>query len=283
MASHGGAGLRAKADYGEERRVLADLAAVAHARLARGAAALEVVVEAVRTLEACGLFMAGRGARPNSAGLYELDAALMDGPSQKAGAVAALQGFQSPIDAAVQVMRGTPHVLLVGEGAAAFCRGRLPVIDNPEAWYNGAFAKAEDAPAHGPEHGTVGCVALDRGGRLAAATSTAGVHDKLWGRVGDSPLIGAGTWADGTAAVSCTGLGEAFIRCAAASQVALRLRLTDQTLDAAADAVLAEVAALGGRGGLIAIDRAGTVVAPFNAQMMAFALVQADGRIRVEA
>ena len=273
LALHGGAGRRVRPDYEHERLFLADLAGRAWRGLADGRAALEVVVEAVQALELSGLFMAGRGAKPGSAGLYELDASLMDGPTRRAGAVAALQGFQSPIWVASEVMTQTPHVLLAGEGAAAFARARgLAQIEDEAAWYVGAGA-------HEPGHGTVGCVALDGEGRLAAATSTAGVNDKLWGRVGDSPLIGAGTWADHGVAVSCTGLGEAFIRTAAASQLALRMRLAGQALAPAARAVLDEVKAAGGTGGLIAVDRSGAVVAPFNAEFMALAVVGPDGRL----
>ena len=275
LALHGGAGRRARLDYDRERLFLADLASRAWEDLARGRAALEVVVEAVQALELCGLFMAGRGARPNSAGLYELDASLMDGTCRQAGAVAALQGFQSPICVAREIMAGAPHVLLAGQGAADFARARgLAEIEDEAAWFVGAGA-------HDPAHGTVGCVALDGDGRMAAATSTAGVNDKLWGRVGDSPLIGSGTWADDGVAVSCTGLGEAFIRTSAASQLAHRTRLAGQDLEPAAWAVLDDVKALGGRGGLIAVDHRGSVVTPFNTEFMALAAIRPDGQARV--
>jgi len=274
LALHGGAGRRVKPDYERERLFAAELAGRAWRDLADGCSALDVVAEAVRALELSGFFMAGRGARPGGSGLYELDAAIMDGPTRRAGAVAALQGFQSPISVAREVMTHTPHVLLAGAGAADFARGRgLAGISDEAAWYVGADACE-------PDHGTVGCVALDGDGRMAAATSTAGVRDKLWGRVGDSPLIGAGTWADQTAAISCTGLGEAFIRASAASQLAFRMRLAGQALAPAADAVLDEVEALGGRGGLIALNRDGAVVTPFNAQFMALAAVGPDGQVR---
>jgi L-asparaginase/beta-aspartyl-peptidase (threonine type) len=279
LAIHGGAGARHKADYGPERALLADLAGRLWRDLAQGRAALDVAADGAAALELCGLFMAGRGARPGSTGLYELDAALMDGPTRRAGAVAGLQGFESPIAAARAVMDHTPHVLLTGDGAAAFAQAQgLARITDEAAWYDGAFARA----AHDAGHGTVGCVTLDAQGRLAAATSTAGTNGKLWGRVGDSPLIGAGTWADDQVAVSCTGLGEAFIRCAAA-QIALRLRLAGQALDGACAAVLGEVKALGGDGGLIAVDRRGVIAAPFNTPFMAYGVVGPDGVVIAQA
>jgi len=280
LAIHGGAGRRSKADYAPERAFLADLAQRLWQALASGQGAIDVVTDGATALEACGLFMAGRGARPGSTGLYELDAAVMDGLTRRAGAVAALQGFESPIAAARLVMERTPHVLMAGAGAAALAEAEgLAQIADEAVWFNGAFIpEAEDAG-----HGTVGCVALDGEGRLAAATSTAGTQGKLWGRVGDSPLIGAGTWADDQVAVSCTGLGEAFIRCAASAQIAMRLRFGRQALDGACGAVLDEVAALGGRGGLIALDRQGRIAALFNAQFMAFAAAGPDGAVRAEA
>ena len=279
---HGGAGARRERDYTREIAHMGEVVAAMKARLDSGVSALDVAVEATVLLEDSGLYVAGRGASPNLAGAYELDASLMDGSTRKAGAVAALQGFRNPVVVARAVMDRTPHVMLTGEGASlfAFDQGVEPIADEA-AWFTRAGQGEDNHPPGTLAHGTVGCCVLDRDGRLAAATSTAGVFGKMPGRVGDTPIPGAGSWADGRVAVSGTGQGEYFIRVAACAQVSWRVG-AGQTLAEAGRAVIEEIGNMGGDGGLIALDRDGNITAPFNSQGMKRAWLTPDGEIGVE-
>lgn len=279
---HGGAGARRERNYDAEVVHMREVVEAMKARLDAGESALDVAVAAVVMLEDSGLYVAGRGASPNLAGAYELDASIMDGATRRAGAVAALQGFRNPVAAARAVMEKTPHVMLAGEGAALFAldQGLEPIADE-EAWFTRAGKGEDNHPPGTLSHGTVGCCVLDSEGRLAAATSTAGVFGKMPGRVGDTPIPAAGTWADGNVAVSGTGQGEYFIRVAATAQTAWRVAV-GQSLSVAAQAVIDEIGAMGGDGGLIALDRDGAITAPFNSQGMKRAWLTPAGEIGVE-
>ncbi|MFT5004978.1 MAG: beta-aspartyl-peptidase (threonine type) [Paracoccaceae bacterium] len=271
LVLHGGAGARPGTDYAKQKEDLLRLITAGQDRLIKGETALEVVVWAVEALEASGLYVAGKGSAPNSMGGFELDASLMHGPKRRAGAVAAIEGIKSPIRSALAVLEDGRHVMLAGTGArlAAQAAGLAEVLD-PHDYYSEHASHGSGELAN---HGTVGAVALDIHGELAAGTSTGGTFNKMIGRVGDTPIIGSGTWADDTVAVSSTGLGEAFMRANAAFDVSARMRYSETTLDQATRQVLDEVARFDGDGGLIAIDARGNISMPYNSDGMKRAAV----------
>lgn len=281
IAVHGGAGTILKSNISLEQEAqyrirLATAIDIGYDILERSGTSLDAVEAVVQYLEDDSLFNAGKGAVFNSDGKAELDASIMDGRTLKAGAVAALHRVKNPIRLARTVMEKSEHVFLIGEGAEQFAKAHnLELVDNTyfftEArWQSLQKAKANDTLTEKEKHGTVGAVALDQQGNLAAATSTGGMTNKKFGRVGDSPIVGAGTYADNqTCAVSATGHGEYFIRAVVAHDIASLIRYKSLSLQAAADeVVMRKLVKLGGTGGLVAIDRSGNIATPFNTDGM---------------
>ncbi len=315
LAIHGGAGVvraglsaedQAAARAGLERALLAG-----HAKLAEGASAMDAVIAAITVLEDDPAFNAGHGAVFTHEGRNELDASLMDGRDRSAGAVAGVHRVRNPILLARAVMEHSPHVMLAGAGAEDFAEAQgIELVDpgyfrTERRWEQLQRALREDA-AEGAEagagiappmdagarmaadrarhgeglkyFGTVGAVALDAAGHLAAGTSTGGMTNKRWGRIGDAPIIGAGTWADDRCAVSGTGWGEFYIRTAAAHEVCARVRHRGEGIAIAAEAVInGDVVDAGGNGGAIALDATGSIAFPFNTEGMYRGWIGADG------
>jgi beta-aspartyl-peptidase (threonine type) len=274
MAIHGGAGsleeiVKDTALAAPYYAALDSALRIGDKLLAAGAQAEEVVIAVVRYLEDNPLFNAGKGATVTSEGTFELDAAIMLGKDLSAGAVAGVKTVQNPIEAAYAVMTKTAHVMLSGAGAERFATEQgLAIVDNCYFAVPRTIELIEQIKAE--KNGTVGCVVFDKQGNLAAGTSTGGMLRKRWGRVGDSPIIGAGTYADNNScAVSCTGHGEYFIRHAVAFNLCARYKYLDETVSQAAEHIIhRELNPEAGRGGLIAIDKNGMIAMPFNTSGM---------------
>lgn len=293
---HGGAGvLRAQLTEEYQANAVRDLQAAlqaGHAVLEAGGSSLDAVSRAVVVLEDSPWFNAGKGAVFTHDGKNELDAAIMDGATQDAGAVAGVQRIGNPIKLARAVMERSPHVMLIGAGAEEFARSiDMPMVD-PD-WFRTEWrwqqlqaarkkSTARAADAEVSHIGTVGAVALDREGRLAAATSTGGMTNKRWARIGDAPVIGAGTYANTHCAVSATGWGEYYIRAVAAHDICARMQYGGKPLaDAAREVVVDVIGRMGGDGGVIALDAAGNLAMPFNTEGMYRAWVDAQGKMHV--
>ncbi|GAB5489693.1 MAG: isoaspartyl peptidase/L-asparaginase family protein [Parasphingorhabdus sp.] len=283
LALHGGAGAKLGEDYSVVEQHLEQLGEDGRSRLEAGSTAIDVVELLVRELEASGLYVAGKGSAPASNGCVELDASIMDGATRNAGSVAAVRDLVYPISAARAVMDKSSSVMLAGEGANAFTNEHgLDLVANPDSYYVLPPGVSEDDVAvKEMQHGTVGAVARDVHGNLAAATSTGGVFGKPAGRVGDTPIIGVGTWADEEVAISCTGTGEYFIRSGGALTVAHRFKLTGDTLEQAIWTMLDDVKALGGDGGLIAVTKSGEIAMIYNSDGMKRASVSSEQPVSV--
>jgi beta-aspartyl-peptidase (threonine type) len=304
---HGGAGTIERSSMTPEREKryrdkLEEALKTGYGILKGGGHSLDAVEAAINLMENSGIFNAGRGAVFTNAGTNELDAAIMDGATLKAGAVAGLRHIKNPISLARMVMERSPHVMMAGAGAEAFAqRLGVELVDQKyfyteERWK--ALQKAKElesqpsnskepgkkgGPSDGDKHGTVGAVALDNFGNLAAGTSTGGITNKKVGRIGDSPVIGAGTYANNrTCAVSATGDGEYFIRSVVAYDVSAMIEYKGMPLREAGQAAIDKVGKLGGGGGLIAIDKDGNVAMPFNTPGMYRGYIDKDGKIIVE-
>ncbi|MEE4219208.1 MAG: isoaspartyl peptidase/L-asparaginase [Xanthomonadales bacterium] len=298
IAIHAGAGSMSREDSSPEidaeiRATLEQAVRAGHEVLTSGGSSLDAVSMAVTILEDAPFFNAGRGAVFNSEGVNELDASIMDGRTLNAGAVAGVHNVRNPVLLARKVMSGSAHVMLAGPGAEAFAREQGIVFEDDayfrteRRWQQLQEAKAmETAQARREPDSwlsTVGAVALDAQGNLAAATSTGGMTNKRWGRIGDVPVIGAGTYADNNScAVSATGHGEYFIRATAARDICARIEYTGASLQEAADqVVMQKLVEMGGRGGIIAVDPQGHLSLTFNTSGMHRASVDTEGELYI--
>ena len=292
LVVHGGAGSapksltpERKAEY--EKNLLAALE-IGKKMLSEGKPSLDAVQAVVNYMEDCPLFNAGKGAVMNIDGIHELDAAIMDGSNLKAGAVAGVRDIKNPVNAARMVMDSTQHVLLIGDGASAFAKAmKLEIVDNSyfsTAERNEQLIRIKKGTEEPNLKGTVGCVALDMKGNLAAATSTGGMSGKKWGRVGDVPIIGAGTYANNnTVAISGTGHGEYWIRRVVAFDISALMDYKGFSLEKAANEVIFnKINPMGGSGGgIIAVDKNGNISMVFNTGLMHRAWAKSTGEYGV--
>ena len=306
LVIHGGAGTILRGDMTAEaearyRAKLQEALQEGHGVLSEGGSSLDAVVATLRVLEDSPLFNAGKGAVFTSDGTVELDASIMDGATRQAGAVAGVKHVPHPIELARLVMEASPHVMMVGDGAEAFAQQHgIELVPN-DSFYterrreqlgraqqrenaSGATEDTTTTTSADKKHGTVGAVALDQAGNLAAGTSTGGMTNKRYGRVGDSPIIGAGTYADNeTCAVSATGHGEYFIRGVIAYDIAAMMRYAGLSLqEAARTAIMEKLTEVGGTGGVIALDREGNIAMPFNTPGMYRGYIDTEGNTVIE-
>lgn len=305
---HGGAGTILKKDMSPEmeqqyKEKLTEALSKAYQKIKEGKSSVEAVEAAIVVMEDSPLFNAGKGAVFTHDGKNELDASIMYGKDRSAGAVAGVTTIKNPIKAAIAVMQKSEHVMMVGKGAEIFAKQQGLEIVNPKyfwtkkRWDALQRVKREELKANQPnamklpypayylvdkKFGTVGCVAMDKAGNISAGTSTGGMTNKKYGRVGDSPIIGAGTYADQNIGISCTGWGEYFIRTSAARTVAAKYEYQNKTVKEATQEVIDDIGKMGGDGGMIALDKNGNVAMTFDTEGMYRGTVTEEGEISVE-
>lgn len=305
LVIHGGAGTILKSDMTEAKEAqyisaLRQALKAGYEKIKSGKTSLDAVQAAINVLEDNPLFNAGKGAVFTHDGKNELDASIMDGKTGKAGAVAGVTIIKNPVNAARAVMERSEHVMMAGKGAEAFAKSCGIQIVDPKYFYTKerweglqkALKEEKEKSKHSfhvpgtgfPDYkfGTVGAVALDNNGNLAAGTSTGGMANKRYGRIGDSPIIGAGTYANNkTVAVSCTGWGEFFIRSIVAYDLSAMMEYKNLTVSEAGNAVIKKVESLGGSGGLIALDKNGNMAMPFNTEGMYRGAITSEGEMEI--
>jgi len=305
LAVHGGAGAILRGPQTAHRAALAEALRAGYGVLENGGDAVAAVVAAVSVLEDSPHFNAGHGSVFTAAGTHQMDAAVMDGATGRAGSVATVSRIRNPVAAAALVMRNSPWVMLCGPGAEQFAAEHGARMVDPDYFFtrsrheqlerarkarsveldhDGAVRAEPRGDSDGTVYSTCGAVALDAAGNLAAATSTGGLTNKPVGRVGDSPIIGAGTYADNaTVAVSATGIGEIYMQVVAAHEIAALVRYTGRSVvDAAEEVILRRIPAAGGRGGAIVLDRSGHLAMVYNTAGMYRGVIRADGKPEVD-